>query len=164
MISVRPSFLVEDSYLSPFNVTIPVEIKPFTLEETKRLNLAHKNIFESIQLEQLWSLVNGHPYLLQLLFAYVLDEKKIANSPSFITKCRNDRNGVFSDHLKSLEKRIQLNSEHSLSEAVRAVLKTRCCANTNAVNRLISMGIIRWDREELVMANDIYQTFFSERL
>lgn len=88
-----------DIHKSPFNVGLPIQLKPFNRAQTQQLaerynvTLAHAQAFESI-----WTLVGGHPYLLSIAFYYLSQDQfpvaqLLAEAPTLA--------GIYRHHLQS---------------------------------------------------------------
>ena len=134
------------------------------MSEAQQLNHAFKNPFNSTQLLYLWRLVQGHPHLLRLLFLHRFNPISQIDDYSSLLDSINEQDGVLSDHLNTLLKRMKLNPGHNLIPTMRQILQGQRCSDHNAVLRLLSLGVIRWSEDVLLPANQVYQRFFSKSL
>ena len=68
MIATEPYLLIAEADRSPFNVTPPIELHPFTRDELDVINTAHTGLLDASQLDKLHSLLSRHPYLTRLAY------------------------------------------------------------------------------------------------
>ena len=84
---------------SPFNVGLPIELKPFTTEQVKYLGQQYSLNLSPEQVEQLMAISCGHPYLIQLglysLWQENLDIKELSQQALMGT-------GIYAEHLQRL--------------------------------------------------------------
>ncbi|MDY7232396.1 AAA-like domain-containing protein [Hyalangium rubrum] len=69
-VSTTPSRIIQDTNQSPFNLSDPVVLPPLSQEDVGQLTQRHGLQLQATQLEGLYALAGGHPYLVRrALFA-----------------------------------------------------------------------------------------------
>jgi len=116
---------------SPFNVGQKVRLADFTLEETKEL-ARHLNLQPGAAVIA-QRLLDGHPWLTQLTFRAVLDERIVVTDQTTAADLITSEDSPFTDHL-----RLCLFSFDDIDAAItqdfgRALAGTRCSENSFAI-------------------------------
>ena len=99
-ISTEPYLLIDQSDRSPFNVGLSVEMGPFSRDECGVLNEKYGGLLAEDQVEQLWTLLRGHPYLTRLAY-YRLTARDKCSFAELLERADDER-GPFGDHLRAL--------------------------------------------------------------
>ena len=99
-ISTEPYLLIDQSDRSPFNVGLSVEMGPFSRDECRTLNEKYGGLLAEDQVEQLWTLLRGHPYLTRLAY-YRLTARDKCSFAELLERADDER-GPFGDHLRAL--------------------------------------------------------------
>ena len=68
VISTEPYLLIDSADQSPFNVVPPIELKPLSRDQLGELNGLHGSILNGRELDDLYMLIGGQPYLGRLAF------------------------------------------------------------------------------------------------
>jgi hypothetical protein len=147
---------------SPFNVGLPIELPTFTIEQVQALAKRHQLNLPAEEIQQVFELLEGHPYLTQLLFYELRQAKQsfaqlIAEAPT--------PNGIYNNHLK--ENLLLLQRDPQLQAALKSVLNSDQPLQIEAVlaYRLESLGLIRWVSDYAVtMRTMLYRKYFSAQL
>ena len=157
VIATDPKMLIESGYTSPFNVTVPVTLGGFPREALDKFNESYRQMLSTAELDRLYTLLNGHPYLTPLAFYRLIWEET-----TFSELCENAANdsGPFSDHLRA--KLDGVNNAH-LREAMREVVFNNKVPGNNRqlFYRLEAAGLAREDAGRIVPSNDLYKRFFQ---
>lgn len=74
-VSYSPSMLIEEVRQSPFNLTQPLIIDDFSLEELEELSWRYALFWSRNDVRQVFDLVGGHPYLARLIMHTVSQSK-----------------------------------------------------------------------------------------
>lgn len=160
VIATDPKMLIESGYTSPFNVTVPVTLGGFARAALDKFNESYSQMLSTPELDRLYGLLNGHPYLTPLAFYRLIWE-----DATFSALCENaaEDSGPFGDHLRA--KLDGVNNAH-LREAMReVVLKGTVPANDRSLfYRLEAAGLAREDGGRIVASNDLYKLFFQAYL
>ena len=156
-LATDPKMLIESGFTSPFNVTVPLKLAPFSRVQLGAFNAAHSNLFASGDLDRLYALLRGHPYLTALAFY-----RLIAEESTFEALCEHaaDEFGPFGDHLRA---RIDRLYAARLHEAMRAiVLHGTVPGNDRRLfYRLEAAGLAREEGGRIVPGNELYRQFFK---
>lgn len=146
---------------SPFNVGLVVELTEFTTEQIQDLYQRHQLDYNQTQIQQLMSLLGGHPYLIRLaLYRLALEditlEKLLQNAPT--------NAGIYEDHLRRFLNIFKVN--HHLAEAfIKVVTATEPVSiETMSAYQLYSMGLVKRVGDKLVPRCQLYQQYFREHL
>ena len=123
-----------DKGLQPFRLSLD----DFTLGEVEELNRRYgTSILDNYDLQDLYSLVGGCPYLVRRGLHVIADQG--LDVSSFASEAAQD-DGPFGDHLRRLWTAFERDRE--LREEVNAVLKGNGCSRESAFYRLRSAGVI----------------------
>ncbi len=151
---------------SPFNVGLPVRLQNFSLPQTEEFARRHglNNLTNEpgrSDLQQLYALVDGHPYLLHLAFY------RISRGDLKMTQLLADaakQTGIYSDHLRNYLPILQADPE--LAVAFQKVIMADAAVSlpTIAAYKLESMGLVRLDGDLVVSRCELYRLYFRDRL
>jgi hypothetical protein len=156
-IATDPKMLIESGYTSPFNVTPPIMLKPFPRDKLDAFNASYQHILTEPQLDRLYALLRGHPYLTPLAFY-----RLIAEGSSFDAMCEHaaEEFGPFGDHLRSKLDRLYAARLH---EAMREIVARGSVPGNDRrlFYRLEAAGLAREEDGHIVPANELYLRFFK---
>jgi hypothetical protein len=150
---------------SPFNVGLPIQLPKFNFEQTQALALRYGltpiETMESQDLMSLHSMVDGHPYLLNLAF-YHLSRKEI--SIGGLLHDAPTQTSIYSEHLRS--HLIMIQKSPTLSTAFREVVMADDSVQLDAVPayQLESMGLVVLNGDRATPSCDLYRLYFRDRL
>ena len=160
IIATDPKMLIESGYTSPFNVTVPVTLGGFAREALDMFNASYKQMLSTAELDRLYILLHGHPYLTPLAFYRLIWEET-----TFDALCDNAAkdSGPFGDHLRA--KLDGVNNAH-LRDAMREVVfNNKLPGNDRQLfYRLEAAGLARQDAGHIVASNEVYKLFFQAYL
>ncbi|RCJ19636.1 serine/threonine protein kinase [Nostoc minutum NIES-26] len=146
---------------SPFNVGLVVELTEFTKEQIEDLAQRHKLDYNQTQVQQLMSLLGGHPYLIRLaLYRLALGditlEKLLQNAST--------NAGIYEEHLRRFLHTFKVNP--NLTEAfIKVVTGTEPVdIETMSAYQLYSMGLVKRLGDKLTPSCQLYQQYFREHL
>lgn len=145
---------------SPFNVGLPIELKPFTAEQVEDLAGRYGLDWSQKKTEQLMSLVNGQPYLVQLgLYALWQDNISLAD---LLLKATTS--GIFADHLR--RQWWTLEQDPVLTLAFARVVQASAPVELQLLQafKLESMGLVRLQGNLAAPSCALYAQYFSEHL
>ncbi|RDE50730.1 MAG: TIR domain-containing protein [Candidatus Accumulibacter meliphilus] len=157
-IATDPKMLIESGYTSPFNVTPPINLGPFPRDALDDFNACYGNMLGAAQLDRLYVLLRGHPFLTPLAFyRLVFDETTF---DQMVTVAARDV-GPFGDHLKSMFDRLCI---AGLIDAMRGVVFTGKLPGKDRrlFYRLEAAGLVIEQDGHVVASNEIYERFFKE--
>ncbi len=153
-ISTQPYLLIDDINQSPFNVSTPIRLKNFTVEQVEDLNMRHGQPLNEAELAEMMTLLGGLPYLVRKAFYALIDEEM---TWSELTAIATQRSGPFDAHLRQYRKHLQ---DPKLVEAIKSILKTEASSDENAVNRLISAGLVKQKGSLYQLKCQLYDQYF----
>jgi hypothetical protein len=159
--STEPQFFIDRPHESPFNVGVTLQLEDFELEQVRRLNAIHPRPLGSGDVDRLYSLVRGHPYLTRKALFQVASETPAGTADELFVRARDDR-GPFGDHLRDYLLRLQRKPE--LIPALKQVVDGRPLNDELAVYRLEALGLVRRDGQKVTPRCELYGAYFRERL
>ena len=159
------NFIPLDPNQSPFNVGLPLEILPFTVEQIQ--DLANRYQLDWIgergenNAKILLELVNGHPYLVRLAFYYL-----VTNQISL--EELDDLSGnviyIYQDYLKAVLFILQRNP-FLLDPLKQLLLGRRTLDIDSAIAyQLESLGLIEFRENRATISCRLYQYYFEAKL
>ncbi len=157
-ISTEPYLLINEDDRSPFNVGLVVELEPFSLEECIELNGKYDDLLSRSQVEQLWELLHGHPYLTRLAYYRMLCSNKIGFD-TLVEKAAEER-GPFGDHLRTLLAKIHENTD--FLNAFKQAIQNGKVDNKDIYYRLYGAGLVRKENNRINPANLLYARYFKK--
>ncbi len=148
---------------SPFNVGLPIDLKPFNLEQVQSLINLQGLVWSDIEIDKLMEMVGGHPYLIYLAISQALNQQE--SLTDILQKAPTDV-GIYNSHLR--ENLINLRSNKELELAFSQIVNSAEAIqiDTFLAYQLYRMGLIKWmDRGNFVLPScQLYQLYFSQRL
>ena len=151
--------LIKDLNQSPFNVGTRLALEDFTLEDTHHLNELYGNPLSSSEVESLFEMIEGNPYLIRKGLHEIKSES--INFQTLEIKAQ-DEDGPFGDHLQRMF--IAIASDAKICDAVQKLLKDTDSLDKNHFFRLRSAGIIKGSSTENVQFRSrLYENFLRKR-
>ena len=151
---------------SPFNVGLSLRLNEFTrsqIEElAKRYGLNEEEFgVKPEQIDALASLINGHPYLINLAFCHLIIKDN--DIEKIIAEAATDT-GIYRDHLRGCL--ITLGDYPELAAAYKQVINADqpVTLNSIAAYELESMGLVKLKGNETTPFCELYRTYFQARL
>lgn len=157
--STEPYQLIENLNQSPFNVGEVIELTDFTPDQVADLNRRHGSVLKPDEEQRLFSLLNGHPYLVRRAL-YLIASARITPAELF-TQATDDR-GPFGDHLRN--HLFRLHNKPQLIEGLRQVLTSSTCRDDLVFFRLRGAGLVRRDGRKVIPRCSLYADYFREQL
>lgn len=146
---------------SPFNVGLVVELSEFNQSQIETLAYHHQLNYNQTQVQQLMSMVGGHPYLIRLALYHlalgqITLEDLLQNAPT--------NAGIYEEHLRRFLNYFQLNPH--LAEAFMQVVRATepVSIATMPAYQLYSMGLVKRVGDKLVTRCQLYQQYFRQHL
>ncbi len=159
VISTEAYLLVTEADRSPFNIRAPIELHSFNQAECRRLNGLYNNLLDDSQLERLWELLQGHPYLLRRAYYLLTGPQQLAFDALCQAAHRED--GPFGDHLRSLTIQLRKFGGKDLGAALLQIINHGTAPDDDAFQRLHSAGLVRKQADRIVPANQLYARYFG---
>ncbi len=143
---------------SPFNVGLSLKLTPFNCEQVKNLAQRYELNWQGDEVEQLMSLIGGHPYLTNIALYYLAHEiidlqHLLSNAPK--------PTGIYRQHLQSYL--ILLQKEPQLMSAMSQLVHSSEPIELDVLvaYKLESMGLITLDGFMATLSYQIYRFYFS---
>jgi hypothetical protein len=158
VISTEPYLLIESPYESPFNVAEVVYLSDFDVGQVRGLNQMHQSPLQPTQVDQLYELLHGQPYLTRKAFHLI---KSGTPAVQVFASAANDT-GPFGDHLRNYF--LRLLNYPDVAAALKQVMLGRGCSNKKLAYRLESAGLVKTEGDKVVPRCRLYAEYFGDRL
>ena len=149
---------------SPFNVGLPIELKPFNRQQIEELAAFYSLNFSDTEFEQLIIMLGGHPYLVDLVMSN-LSSNPQHNLKQLLIQAATDT-GIYNSYLR--QHLINLKSNSKLNEIFLKVLKSPESIQVDSLlaYQLYRMGLIQWSKEnnKVMPSCELYKLYFLPRL
>jgi len=142
---------------SPFNVGKLVKIQGFEIEQLKMLAQSYQIDLDDDFAQKLLNLTGGHPYLLKLALEANMTYGEILSQSSTCSS-------IYGEYLHRLWDRLQQDS--SLLSTFSRIIETDggLLLDPDLAYRLESMGLIKLQGNEAVVACQLYKEYFKNRI
>jgi len=149
-----------DANRSPFNVGLPIDLKPFNAEQVEELAKRYGLNWSQENVETLMRLVSGQPYLLRKGLYHIWHQD--VTLEELITTSLNGE-GVYAEHLQSQLWNLQQHPD--LAEAFTQVLQHPTTVKLDLVqaSKLQSMGLIYLQGDRTVPSCKLYTHYFAAK-
>ncbi len=146
---------------SPFNVGFPVELSQLTPSQVEDLAGRHGLDWSVEQVEALMAMCGGHPYLIRVAL-YEIGRGRI--SLAQLLQAAPTDEGLYQDHLR--RHLLNLEQDEDLVRAFKKVLATNhpVQIGSSKAFKLRSMGLVKFQGNEVVLLCDLYRQYFRNRL
>jgi hypothetical protein len=159
--STEPQFFIDRPHESPFNVGVTLRVEDFQPEQVGVLNARHPRPLSGGDVERLYRLVGGHPFLTRKALYMAAGSAPTCSAGELFAHAREDT-GPFGDHLRDYLLRLQ--RKQDLIPALRQVVDGRALNDELAIYRLQALGLVRRDGTKVVPRCELYGEYFRERL
>jgi hypothetical protein len=155
----------DSSYIdrSPFgNVGSVFKLPEFTEAQVQDLAERYKLNYDQTQVQQLMSLIGGHPYLIRLAIDHLTDGETLEN---FLNNAPTN-DGIYGDYLRRIFSKLQ-RSPHLSTAFKQVVTATEPVAiPTNTEYQLYSMGLVERAKKgnKFIPRCQLYRQYFQEHL
>ncbi len=160
VISTEPYLLISHVSQSPFNVTPPLELLPFSEAECHELNRRYSYCLSDTEVAQLMALVGGHPFLVRLAYHHLTYQNAIDFSD--LLRDAAERYGPFGIHLRAMERKLMDETGQILLAAMQQIVNDGTVPSREIIDRLQGAGLVREDQRRIVPANHLYARFFGD--
>ncbi len=155
-LSTEPALLETSIHSSPFNLTEPIRLGDFTVEQVREMAARHGLDWTAGDVRRLMNLVGGQPYLVRKVFY------EAAVGGSTAGELLADPASLFGDHLRSMS--LKVDADPALREAVDRVLEGEVGeVDIDASRRLRSLGLLEGERGSYHLRYRLYEQFFRDR-
>lgn len=146
---------------SPFNVGLAIELPDLNQAQVQDLVQRHGLNWSEKQVEQLMTLVGGHPYLTRVALYQIARGRMTLEKLQQIAPTEE---GPYSDHLRRHLLNLQENAQ--LLAAFKRVLSVDCPVDVGTAEafKLRSMGLVKFQGNEVMPLCELYCEYFGDRL
>ncbi|MEL6354933.1 MAG: AAA-like domain-containing protein [Cyanobacteria bacterium J06627_28] len=151
---------------SPFNIGLSVQLPDLTLDQVKmlahRYDLPVEKGVDAERLGALYTLVDGHPYLIQLAL-YWLSERD--GTLASLLEDAHTQSGIYSSHLRRLLEILQKQPPLKAAFAEILVNPTEGAqVDTLMAHQLERMGLVRLSGNTAIVSSALYCKYFQPLL
>lgn len=146
---------------SPFNVGLPIELPEFKPEQVQDLAHRHGLAWGTDEVEQLITMVGGHPYLVRVALYYIARQEMTLSE--LVETAPTDA-GLYSDHLR---RHLWNLSQHpELAAALNKVVMADSPVQLESMHgfKLHSMGLVHLQGNNVTPRCNLYREYFRVRL
>ncbi|MHC5611268.1 MAG: AAA-like domain-containing protein [Nostoc sp.] len=146
---------------SPFNVGLLVELTEFSKSQIEVLAHHHQLNYNQTLVQQLMSLIGGHPYLIRLALYHlalgdITLEKLLQYAPT--------NAGIYEEHFRRYLNTFKVNP-YLAKAFIQVVTATEAVSiETIPAYQLYSMGLVKRLGDKLTPSCQLYQEYFREHL
>ena len=126
-----------------------------------RLNALHPRPLGDGDVQRLYALIGGHPYLTRKALYMVASSTPTCSVEELFAQATDDT-GPFGDHLRYYLLRLQGKPE--LIAAFRQTIERRGGGDELLIHRLEAAGLVRREGNKVVPRCELYARYFRERL
>jgi hypothetical protein len=149
---------------SPFNIGLPIELKPFNYQQIEQLATSYQLNLNSEEITQLIIMLGGHPYLIDFLLSYLANNSQLTLK-NLLQQAVTDT-GIYNSYLR--QHLINLKSNEQLTQVFLKVLNSSkpIQVDTLLAYQLYRMGLIEWSKEgnSVFPSCELYKLYFLPRL
>lgn len=137
-VSTTPTLLTERSNQSPFNLTPPVYLGDFGLEQLRHLSERYQLPWSDSELQMILESVGGHPYLVRLIMYHV------AANGTPLQDLLNPQHELYQSYLQRYRKRLE--NQEDLAAAMKSLLDSpQVTLRPELYHRLYKAGLVTTD-------------------
>lgn len=159
VISTEPYLLIDSAGGSPFNVTDPIRLAPLEQDDCGKLNDLYGSPLTQSQVEQIYDLLGGHPFLTRLAFYRIIAPGSVG--VSYIVQHAAEIDGPFGDHLRAWH--LKLCNQPKLLGGIKQIINNGT-ADEETFYRLYGSGLVRRKGGRICPSNMLYHYFFKNIL
>ncbi|KYC36309.1 hypothetical protein WA1_42055 [Scytonema hofmannii PCC 7110] len=150
-----------DIHQSPFNAGVPVELEEFNRQQVQDLAQKHGLKGNNSLIEELRSMVGGHPYLIRLALYHIAAEKLTLEN---LLESATTEAGIYANHLRSLLDILQ--SVPELAQALKKVVNSTVPVELDSIQiyKLHSLGLVQRQSNYVTPRCQLYREYFRRVL
>lgn len=156
--STEPYLFIDRDHESPFNVGEVVLLSDFDADQVRKLNALHQCPLFDGEIDQLYDLLNGQPYLTRK--ALYLIKSGLTFDQLFAHAAEDT--GPFGDHLRNYF--LRLLNYPELTAALKNICLNYGCSDRRLIYRLESAGLVKSDAGKVIPRCRLYAQYFRDRL
>lgn len=146
---------------SPFNVGLPIELSEFSTQQVQDLTQRHGLNWHSNQVEQLMSIVGGHPYLVRVALYHIAQQEITLTQ---LLDIASTEAGLYGDHLRRHLWNLQQHPK--LANAFTQVVSTNKPVELESMLafKLHSLGLVKLQGNFVSPRFDLYRQYFRDKI
>ncbi len=148
---------------SPFNVGLPVELKPIARSQLEELADFYGSNLSKEEIDRLMTMLGGQPYLVDLILSNLSSNSQL-NLDELLQQATTDT-GIYSSYLR--QHLINLKSNSRLTKIYLQILDSSQPIRVETLlgYQLYRMGLIKWSQDNSVVPScELFRLYFSPRL
>ena len=148
---------------SPFNVGLPIELKPIERSQLSELANSYGLDISATESDRLMTMLGGHPYLVDLVLSKLSGNSQLSLE-ELLQEATTDT-GIYSSYLR--RHLINLKSNSQLREIFLQVLDSPKPVQVDTLlgYQLYRMGLIKWSQNNSVVPScELFRLYFLPRL
>jgi hypothetical protein len=149
---------------SPFNIGLPIELKPFNYQQIEQLATNYQLNLNDDEITQLIVMLGGHPYLIDSLFSCLTNNAQLTLK-DLLQQAATDT-GIYNSYLR--QHLIKIKSNSQLTQVFLKILNIPepIQVDTLLAYQLYRMGLIQWSKEgnSVFPSCKLYKLYFLPRL
>jgi hypothetical protein len=159
--STEPYLFIDRGDQSPFNVGLDIEMTEFSREEISEANRRHGSPLFSGELDRLYELLQGHPFLTRKAL-YIVSGDQPKMTPAELFESAADESGPFGDHLRN--HLLRVSGDPALIGEFRNIVLGRSITNQRIYDRLRAAGLVKRIGGKVVARSKLYEDYFRQHL
>ena len=148
---------------SPFNVGLPIELKPIDRSQLLELASSYSLNLSATESDRLMVMLGGHPYLTDLIFSTLSSNSKLSLE-DLLQQATTDT-GIYSSYLR--HHLVNLKSNSQLTKIFLEILDSLQPVRVDTLlgYQLYRMGLIEWSQDNSVVPScELFRMYFLPRL
>jgi len=156
----REVYIPLDINQSPFNVGVPIELLQFTQPQVMDLAQRHPLHWGDAEVARLMGMVGGHPFLVRVALYQIARGETLER----LLKTAPTEGGLYGEHLR--RHFLNLEGDGQLLAAMKQMVSVDHPVSLNPTQafRLHSLGLVRFQGNDVVLSCDLYRLYFREQL
>lgn len=157
--STEPELFIDNPNQSPFNVAQHVTLSDFGQLEVQQLNKLHASPLNHTQVQQVITLLGGHPFLTRL-FLYLIATRQASFDVLLAQATADD--GPFGHHLSYFWRHLAKTPD--LQASLRQIQRSQQHPADRNLEKLKGAGLVKRSEGKIVIRNELYARYFKERI
>ncbi|WP_420627897.1 AAA-like domain-containing protein [Candidatus Leptofilum sp.] len=158
-ISTEPYLLINDLQQSPFNVGLMLYLTDFSQDQVAALNERYGRPLKKAEVTELYTLLNGQPYLTRLALYTIV--KQSLDFAAFSQIALTEQS-PFISHLRYLRQLVE--SDPALRAAMKEIVTRQSCRDDLLRHRLQKAGLVQQNGTVVAPRCVLYGRYFTRHL
>ncbi len=146
---------------SPFNVGLPIELPELNESQVGELVKRYNLNWTQAQVQQIMAMLGGQPYLVRRALYEIARGRMTLKQ---VLETASNEDGMYSDYLRRHLSNLQEDTD--LMTALKQVIASPkgVRIETNLAFKLRSMGLVKFQGNDVIPLCDMYRNYFGDRL